>query len=135
MFKLPMVIFYMIIAFNITAFTVFLQLDFLIFNSLLIKIIAWVLTIGSWVLAYIKRDEARGTIWHSHFENAIHAFWIWFVLFIVGILTSWFLIGFVVIGAAFVYFLYRTIRGLLRAIENRPYIDDLPPAIAPPPVR
>jgi hypothetical protein len=57
MFKLPMVIFYMIIAFNITAFTVFLQLDFLIFNSLLIKIIAWVLTIGSWVLAYIKRDS------------------------------------------------------------------------------
>jgi hypothetical protein len=57
MFKLPMVIFYMIIAFNITAFTVFLQLDFLIFNSLPIKIIAWVLTIGSWVLAYIKRDS------------------------------------------------------------------------------
>ena len=85
------------------------------------------------VIAYIKRDEARGTIWHSHFENAIQAFWIWFVLFVVGIATSWLLIGIVVIGAAFVYFLYRTIKGLLRAIENRPYLDE--PAVLMPPAR
>lgn len=57
MFKLPMVIVYMIIALNITAFTIFLQLDFLIFKSILIKVIAWILTIGSWTLAYINRDK------------------------------------------------------------------------------
>lgn len=57
MFKLPMVIVYMIIALNITAFTIFLQLDFLIFNSVLVKVIAWILTIGSWALAYINRDK------------------------------------------------------------------------------
>ena len=74
------------------------------------------------ILAYIKRDEARGTIWESHFENAIHAFWIWFALFVVGILTAWFLFGFVVIAAAFVYFLYRTVKGLLAAIDSRPYV-------------
>ena len=57
MFKLPMVIVYMIIAFNITAFTVFLQLDYLKFNSIYLKIIFWILTIGAWALAYIKRDQ------------------------------------------------------------------------------
>jgi hypothetical protein len=57
MFKLPMVIIYMIIAFNITAFTVVLQLDMLIVNSVLAKVIAWILTAGSWVLAYINRDK------------------------------------------------------------------------------
>lgn len=57
MFKLPMVIVYMMIAFNITAFTLFLQLDYLIFNSVIIKVIAWILTIGAWALAYIKRDQ------------------------------------------------------------------------------
>lgn len=57
MFKLPMVIVYMIIAFNITAFTLFLQLDFLIFNAIWIKVIAWLLTIGAWALAYINRDK------------------------------------------------------------------------------
>lgn len=57
MFKLPLVIVFMIIAFNITAFTVFLQLDFLIFNSPIYKIIAWLLTTGAWALAYKYRDK------------------------------------------------------------------------------
>jgi uncharacterized membrane protein len=74
------------------------------------------------ILAYVKRDEARGTIWESHFENAIHAFWIWFILMAVGIVTSWFLIGFFVMAAAFLYFLYRTVKGLIAAIDSRPYV-------------
>ena len=57
MFKLPMVIIYMIIAFNITAFTVFLQLDMLIFQSVLAKVIAWALSAGAWILAYRNRDK------------------------------------------------------------------------------
>ncbi len=57
MFKLPMVIIYMIIAFNITAFTVVLQLDMLIFHSVIAKVIAWTLTVGAWILAYINRDK------------------------------------------------------------------------------
>ena len=57
MFKLPAVIVYMIIAFNITAFTVILQLDMLIFKSVTIKIISWTLTVGAWYLAYLKRDK------------------------------------------------------------------------------
>jgi uncharacterized membrane protein len=73
------------------------------------------------ILAYIKRDETRGTIWQSHFENAIHTFWIWLGLFVVGLLTVWLVIGFFVMGAAFIYFLYRTIKGLILAIDGKPY--------------
>ena len=73
------------------------------------------------VLAYVKRDETRGTIWASHFDNAIHAFWIWLALFVAGVLTSWFVIGIFVIIAAFVYFIYRTIKGLILAIDAKPY--------------
>ena len=54
MFKLPLVIIYMIVAFNITAFTV---VDLLLFHSLIVKIIASTLTIVSWLLAYINRDK------------------------------------------------------------------------------
>jgi uncharacterized membrane protein len=74
------------------------------------------------ILAYVKRDEARGTLWGTHFENAIQTFWAWALLMLLGIVTSWFLIGFVVMGAAFVYFLYRTIKGLVAAVESRPYV-------------
>jgi uncharacterized membrane protein len=74
------------------------------------------------IIAYIKRDEARGTMWESHFENQITAFWVWLILFVVGCSTVWLLgIGFLVMGAGFLYFLYRTLKGLIAAIENRAY--------------
>jgi hypothetical protein len=57
MFKLPVVIIYMIIAFNITAFTAILLLDMLIINSVIVKVISCALTIGSWALAYVNRHK------------------------------------------------------------------------------
>jgi hypothetical protein len=57
MFKLPMVIVYMIIAFNITAFTGILLMNVLVINSPVVKIIACTLSVGAWVLAYIQRDK------------------------------------------------------------------------------
>lgn len=54
MFKLPLVIVYAIIAFNITAFTL---VDLLLFQSLTIKIIASILTIASWRLVYKNRNK------------------------------------------------------------------------------
>jgi uncharacterized membrane protein len=94
------------------------------------------------VLAHIKRGDARGTIWESHFTNLIHVFWIgvafWVVLLIVGLfgvvglwhmtITDDFappLLALPALGLAFliyvVWYLYRTVRGLLFAIENKPY--------------
>ncbi len=57
MFKFPWLVVYSIIAFNITAFTLLLQLDFLIFNSIIAKIIAWIFTLAAWAIAYINRDK------------------------------------------------------------------------------
>src|SRR6185312_3787553 len=71
------------------------------------------------VMAYIKRAEYKGTIWESHIENAIHAFWVWFLLFLAGIpLLLLFGLGFLVMAAGFIYFLYRTIKGLIAAIDG-----------------
>jgi len=63
MFKLPLVTIYMIIAFNITAFTVVLQMDWLIIDSLFAKLIAWAFTIGAWVLAYVNRKQFVELAW------------------------------------------------------------------------
>ena len=53
----PLFVLFSMIAFNVTAFTVMLQMDFLIFNALILKIIAWLLTAGSWYLAYVYRNR------------------------------------------------------------------------------
>jgi len=57
MFKLPQSIIYAMIAFNITAFTLILQMDMLVFNMLWAKLVAWALTIGAWTLVYTQRKK------------------------------------------------------------------------------
>ena len=105
--------------------------------------------IAAVVLAYIKRDAARGTVWESHFRNIIHVFWIAVIVSLVALalalqafgglafalittdghpppaaigwavmLVPVFLMG---AGIFFVWFLYRTLRGLIHTIEARPF--------------
>ncbi|MBL6852816.1 MAG: hypothetical protein ISS15_09775 [Alphaproteobacteria bacterium] len=75
------------------------------------------------IMAYIRRAEYKGTIWESHIENAIHAFWVWLLLFVAGIpLTLAFGLGILVMAAGFIYFLYRSIKGLIAAIDSKPYV-------------
>jgi hypothetical protein len=53
----PFFVLFSMIAFNITAFTVILQMDMLIFNGTVYKVIAWLATAGAWSLAYIYRNR------------------------------------------------------------------------------
>ena len=78
-------------------------------------------TVAGLILAYIKRDDARGTIWESHFANQIEIFWVSLVIGIVAIPLCFFLIGIPILALLVLWFLYRTVKGLVRAIENRPY--------------
>jgi uncharacterized membrane protein len=101
------------------------------------------------VLVYLKRDAARGTLWESHFRNLIFVFWI--ALFVAalalavllqafgGLAISLFatngnppphLIGWLIalvpvfiVGALLfaIWYLYRTLRGFIHAIESKPY--------------
>ncbi len=57
MLKLPQSIIFAMVAFNITAFTVCLQVDMLPFGTMTWKIIWWALTIGAWRLTYMRRDK------------------------------------------------------------------------------
>jgi uncharacterized membrane protein len=82
-------------------------------------------TIGGVILAYIERDDFRGTIWESHFEAIIQTFWVALVLSVVGVLACITIVGLIVgvpllIGLV-IWFLYRSIRGLVHAIESKPY--------------
>lgn len=57
MIKIPQMIIYAVVAFNITAFTGMLQMDLLIFNSPVVKAVAWVATIAAWALTYVNRNK------------------------------------------------------------------------------
>jgi uncharacterized membrane protein len=78
-------------------------------------------TIAGLIIAHIKRGEVRGTIWESHFANQIETFWISLVILAVAIPLCFVLVGIPIVGLVFVWFLYRSIKGLIRAIDNQPY--------------
>ena len=98
------------------------------------------------IIAYVKRRDAAGTIWQSHFNNLILVFWVMVAAFFVALisfpvslvsLSLWVSGNFVwpafsafaapvlfwmfVAPLLLIWFFYRIIRGLIHASENRPY--------------
>ena len=73
------------------------------------------------IIAYIKRPDAAGSPWASHFDNMIVMFWVALIAVTLGWMTVWFLLGFVIWFVLAIWYLYRGIRGLLRAVDDRPY--------------
>lgn len=80
-------------------------------------------TVIGLVLAYVQRDGARGTLWETHFDNLIEVFWVTLVGIVAGVILIPALgLGFVILACLTVWFLYRVIKGLVRAIDGRPFL-------------
>jgi uncharacterized membrane protein len=79
-----------------------------------------VTTIVGVIIAYLKRDELAGTPFESHMTSAIRTFWISLIGFLIGWVLVLAIIGFAIIAVVFVWHLFRTVRGLIRAIDDRP---------------
>jgi uncharacterized membrane protein len=73
------------------------------------------------VLAYAKRDDARGSVYESHFSNAIELFWIFLVGMVIVVPLCFIGIGFILWGLLYLYVIFRTVKGLLRASEGSPF--------------
>jgi len=72
------------------------------------------------VLGYIKLDDAKGTWLESHFRWQIRTFWWSVVWFTLGVLTWIILVGWVVLGVACVWFIYRIAKGWLNLNDGKP---------------
>jgi uncharacterized membrane protein len=78
-------------------------------------------TIGGVILAYVQRSEVRGTVWESHYGAIITTFWTSLVIGAIAVPLCFVLVGIPVMIGLVIWFLYRTIRGLVHAIESKPY--------------
>ncbi|HTH93980.1 MAG TPA: DUF4870 domain-containing protein [Rhodocyclaceae bacterium] len=72
------------------------------------------------VLAYVKRDDARGTRYEEHLRWQINTFWGGCAGFILGCLTWLIIVGMVIIFATAVWMIYRIIKGWLALYESKP---------------
>jgi uncharacterized membrane protein len=66
------------------------------------------------IIAYLKRDEARGSFLESHYTWIIRTFWIGLVGAIIGGATMWmFGLGMIIVGVVIVWYVYRIAKGWL----------------------
>ncbi|BEV71169.1 MULTISPECIES: hypothetical protein [unclassified Paludibacterium] len=66
------------------------------------------------IVALIKRREADGTAYASHFTWLIRTFWITLAFGLLGMLTALIGIGFLLLGALWIWHIYRVIAGFLK---------------------
>ena len=72
------------------------------------------------VINYVKREDARGTPYESHFDWQIRTFW-WGLLWgVIGMLLIIVVVGFAVLFAGWVWTVYRVVKGWLKLTEGQP---------------
>ena len=75
--------------------------------------------IGGVIMAYVKRNEIRGTIYFDHIQFLLKTFWITLIFGIIGSCTLFLLIGFLIIPLTWGWYVFRVVSGFLRLRENR----------------
>ncbi|VVE53877.1 membrane protein [Pandoraea terrae] len=72
------------------------------------------------IINYVKRDDAQGTLYASHFTWQIRTFW-WSVAWgALGWALMFVLVGVVVLWALCIWTLYRIVKGWLYLNDNKP---------------
>lgn len=71
------------------------------------------------VINYVKREDAAGTIYESHFRWQIRTFW-WAVSWaVLGLITLIVGVGWIIFGVLVVWLIYRLVKGLLYWNDRR----------------
>ena len=71
------------------------------------------------IMAYLKRNEFAGTIYKDHMGLLIRTFWYSLLFSILGAITTWLYIGFVILFAVGVWYIYRLVRGFVRMYDGK----------------
>ena len=71
------------------------------------------------IVNYVKRDDVRDTWLDSHFDWQIRTFWFTFLWISLGVLTLGLGIGFFILIANSVWFIYRIVKGWLNLNDGK----------------
>ena len=72
------------------------------------------------VINYLKRDDTRGTLYESHFLWQMRTFWWGLLGLVLGYLTVFLLVGFLILFAVYVWLIYRVVKGFLNLNDGKP---------------
>ncbi|KAF1029236.1 MAG: hypothetical protein GAK40_00580 [Burkholderia plantarii] len=72
------------------------------------------------IINYVKRDDVVGTRYQAHFEWQIRTFWRALIVYVIGFALIFAVVGFFVLGAVWIWTLYRIIKGWLFLNDDKP---------------
>jgi uncharacterized membrane protein len=73
------------------------------------------------VINYVKKEDAAGTLYESHFDWQIRTFWWGLLWSVLGFILIFALgLGFIVLFVAWVWAIYRVVKGWLKWNDNQP---------------
>jgi uncharacterized membrane protein len=96
-------------------------LTMVVYGLQVLSIFVGVTAIIGVIINYVKREDAGGTVYASHFDWQIRTFWWGLLWSVVGfILLFAFGLGLIVWFVAGIWALYRIIKGFLKLNDNQP---------------
>jgi len=70
------------------------------------------------IINYVKRPDVEGTFLESHFTWQIRTFWYALLWGIIGFVTLFAVIGYLILMANTVWIIYRIVKGWLRLADD-----------------
>lgn len=96
------------------------QLTLVIYILYALSWLVGITAIVAIIVNYVKREDAAGTIYESHFTWQIRTFW-WSLLGgVIGVLTLVILVGFAILFVTAIWSLYRLVKGGLYWNDRKP---------------
>jgi uncharacterized membrane protein len=74
------------------------------------------------VINYVKREDVAGTVYQSHFDWQIRTFWWGLLWALLGFILAFVLVGFAIMFVAWVWAIYRVVKGWLKLNDNQPVL-------------
>ena len=93
---------------------------FIAYVTYALGLFIWFTPVVGVILAYVKRDEAQGSIYASHIDYLIKTFWVSLIGMVLGMLTILILIGWLILAATGIWLIYRVVVGLIKLNEDKP---------------
>ena len=76
------------------------------------------------IMNYVKLSDTRGTWLESHFRWQIRTFWYGILWAVVSFVLMFVMVGYVLLVAVGIWYIYRIVKGWLRLADNKPmYVD------------
>ncbi len=85
-----------------------------------LSLVAGITCLAAIVMNYVMRDDIKDSILQSHFRWQMRTFWYSLLWGLIGLVLCVIIIGFFILFANLIWYIYRIVKGWSRLNENKP---------------